>query len=153
MIREAPWSVGAIAIAAAVASMAFIKLIDSSTIVAKDATIQTLTTENGEYKDKLSGKTPDEAKAQFDAMNGQILELEEKISTIGARHLKDHEKILLIESLRLPMDIAHPLTSVSFEMGCSDCQAYARDIANVLRSVGGWEQTSLDNASLLVCRY
>jgi hypothetical protein len=48
------------------------------------------------------------------------------------------------------MDIAHPLTSVSFEMGCSDCQAYARDIANVLRSVGGWEQTSLDNASLLV---
>ena len=84
MIREAPWSVGAIAIAAAVASMAFIKLIDSSTIVAKDATIQTLTTENGEYKDKLSRKTPDEAKAQFDAMNGQILELEEKISTIGA---------------------------------------------------------------------
>jgi hypothetical protein len=99
VIREAPWSVGAIAIAAAVASMAFIKLIDSSTIVAKDATIQTLTTENGEYKDKLSGKTPDEAKAQFDAMNGQILELEEKISTIGARHLKDHEKILLIEVL------------------------------------------------------
>ena len=99
VIREAPWSVGAIAIAAAVASMAFIKLIDSSTIVAKDATIQTLTTENGEYKDKLSRKTPDEAKAQFDAMNGQILELEEKISTIGARHLKDHEKILLIEVL------------------------------------------------------
>jgi hypothetical protein len=99
VIREAPWSVGAIAIAAAVASMAFIKLIDSSTIVAKDATIQTLTTENGEYKDKLSGKTPDEAKAQFDAMNGQILELEEKISTIGARHLKDHEKMLLIEVL------------------------------------------------------
>jgi hypothetical protein len=99
VIREAPWSVGAIAIAAAVASMAFIKLIDSSTIVAKDATIQTLTTENGEYKDKLSGKTPDEAKAQFDAMNGQILQLEEKISTIWARHLKDHEKILLIEVL------------------------------------------------------
>jgi hypothetical protein len=99
VIREAPWSVGAIAIAAAVASMAFIKLIDSSTIVAKDATIQTLTTENGEYKDKLSGKTPDEAKAQFDAMDGQILELEEKISTIGARHLKDHEKMLLIEVL------------------------------------------------------
>ena len=35
-------------------------------------------------------------------------------------------------------------------MGCSDCQDYAREIANTLHSVSGWEQTSLTNASLLV---
>ena len=108
VIRGAPGSIGAIAIAAAVASMTFVKFIDSSTISAKDATIETLTTENTQYKDKLSGKTPDEAKAQVDAMKGQILALEEKINTIGARHLKDHEKIVLVDSFRLPIDITHP---------------------------------------------
>jgi hypothetical protein len=127
-----------------------INIVNQGTISAKDATIETLKTQNDAYKEKLSGATPEQAKAQIEGMKGQIEALETKISTLGARRLKEHQRLELIENLKLPADIAHPTTSVSFEMGCSDCQSYAREIANTMRSVNGWEKTSLDNASMLV---
>ena len=34
-------------------------------------------------------------------------------------------------------------------MGCSDCQEYAREIANTLRSVKGWENLSFSNWTMI----
>jgi hypothetical protein len=123
---------------------------DGAVIAAKDATIQTITADNNSYKDKLSGASPEQAKAQLESMTGKIEELEAKLTDLAARRLTDHQKVILTENLRLPHDMQHPLVSVAFEMGCSDCQSYAREITNEIRSVRGWENTLLTNSTMLI---
>ena len=65
VIRGALWSVAIIAAVVAAVVWFFAGQIYGSAVSAKDATIETLKTQNDSYKEKLSGATPEEAKKRI----------------------------------------------------------------------------------------
>lgn len=94
--------------------------IDSETLSAKDATIETLKTEIESYKEKLSGASPEEAKARFDALEAKVAKLEPR--SLSAEKMATFSK--LIKSLPpAPYEVFIVST-----MSCHDCDQYAADL-------------------------
>jgi hypothetical protein len=82
-----------------------------------------------EYKDKLSGATPDEAKARFDA-------LERRVTQIGGRRLTRDQRDRLMHSVIGAG--AGAFISIAYAMSQGDCGAYATDFARTF-SDAGWD--------------
>ena len=121
--RTAPWSFLTIAITVGSAVWYLTGQINNATVSAKDATIETLKTENLAYKDKLKGATPEEASARMKA-------LEERLSSLEGRHI-DKQKLAKASAIikRLPGEKYH--LSIVSDIACSDCPGYAGQLLSI----------------------
>jgi hypothetical protein len=120
VIHGAPWSFFAASVVIAGAIWFFLNQINSGTISGKDATIETLKTQNESYKEKLNGASPEEAKTRIDALEAKVAKLEprrlypEKLETVSK----------LIKTLPpMPYNL-----SIEADMACADCNQYAADL-------------------------
>jgi hypothetical protein len=93
----------------------------------RDSEIALLKGQRDDYKDKLSGATPDQAKAH-------IVALEARLARVEGRRLSDVQKKNLVDQLRS----SHGTIMVSMDMNCADCGQYGSDFARAFRDAG-WE--------------
>ena len=100
----------------------------SAVLTHRDAEISRLKGERDDYKDKLSGATPDQAKARIDA-------LEARLSSIEPRRLTASQRAALIAGLASP-----PPGSIVDVMSepSGDNTQFAADIWSVFQQAGGW---------------
>lgn len=91
-----------------------------STIKLKEANI-------ADYKDKLSGASPDEAKKRLDA-------LELAVSALSPRRLTEDQKSRVVRAI----GGSKAVIAITADMGVGDARAYVRDFALAFQS-GGWE--------------
>ncbi len=124
MISGAPWSLSGIGVVIVSCTWLFVNYINSATISAKDATIETLRTERDDYKTKLSGATPDEAKARITALEAKIKDIEPRAI------LKDQKIILNTLISGLPNSASREVWIAYYDR-CIDCSAYAVDFMHL----------------------
>jgi hypothetical protein len=98
-------------------------------IANKDSEIALFKGQRDDYKDKLSGATPDQAKARIDA-------LEARFAAVEPRRLTAEQRAALMARLSPPAG-AVPTVSIVAE-ATADSPQLAADFASVFRSAGGW---------------
>ena len=123
VIRGAPWSVAIIAAVVAAVVWFFAGQIYGSAVSAKDATIETLKTQNDSYKEKLSGATPEEAKKRID-------DLEARLARVEPRRLTDDQRRIISNSIGA-LGVGHWI-AIQSDMSCGDCNQYAVDFQKTL---------------------
>jgi hypothetical protein len=79
------------------------------------------------YKEKLNGATPDEAKKRLEA-------LEALVKTISPRRLSDDQKKIITKLISNTKGVI----SITHDAGAADAKVFAYDLANIFRSCG-WE--------------
>jgi hypothetical protein len=85
-----------------------------------------------DYKDKLSGATPDQAKARIDELERKLTVLERQV--IG-RRLTPEQRQIIENRIRAPSGDSFSI-SIVHEGGCVDCPNYGADFERVLRAAG-----------------
>jgi hypothetical protein len=84
-----------------------------------------------DYKEKLSGATPEQAKARIDALESRLARLE-------PRRLTETQRADLTARLPIPTGATY-LVAVSRDMACADCSGLAADISRAFSGAGGWQ--------------
>jgi hypothetical protein len=97
----------------------------SGRLASKEAEIRLQDRQLADYRDKLHGASPDEAKARMDA-------LEKRFRQIEPRRLTDDQQKILRERARVS---EHQELTIIFESG-SDCTTYAAAFEDTLREAG-----------------
>jgi hypothetical protein len=98
-------------------------------IANRDSEITLQKGQRDDYKDKLNGATPDQAKARIDA-------LEARLGAAEPRRLTADQRAILIARLTPPAATT-PIVSIVGE-AAGDSPQLAADYASVFRSVSGW---------------
>ncbi len=96
----------------------------------RDAEIALIQRQRDDYKDKLNGASPDEAKARMDALEARLLLVE-------PRRLMAEQRSALTSRLLLPIGMRCNV-AVLCDAACSDCSTFASDIALAIRKAEGW---------------
>lgn len=97
-------------------------------IANRDSEISSLKTQKDEYKDKLNGATPDQAKARIDA-------LEARLARVEPRHLTEAQQTDLVNRLRNGTSSIR----IDGDLTCADCGQYKGDLARTFRDAAGWQ--------------
>jgi hypothetical protein len=92
-------------------------------IANRDSTISLVASQRDDYKPKLGGASPDQAKARIDA-------LEKRLALLEPRHLTDADKSALLKIPRARK------VSIVFQTGDSDTADLSNEISNFLKSSG-----------------
>jgi hypothetical protein len=103
-------------------------------IANKDSEITLLKGQRDDYKDKLSGATPDQAKARIDDLEGRLARLE-------PRRLTPAQRENLAMRLRVPTG-SNYLIAISRDMACSDCAQLGADFSAAFGAASGWQITN-----------
>lgn len=102
-----------------------------STLLAnRDSEISLLKGQRDDYKEKLNGATPDQAKARIE-------KLEAKLAEIEPRRISQQQRATLIPRLKRAAAEKPPIVVVASE-GAGDNVQLAADLASVFRAAGGW---------------
>lgn len=125
VISGASWSFVTAIVVVAGALWIFMELIHSAEISGKDATIETQKAQIDSYKDKLSGATPDEAKAK-------IANLEARLAKMEPRRLSSEQRNSILSSLTESGGVTAGSGILSHDMTRADCAQYAADFEEVL---------------------
>ena len=109
----------------------------SGVIATKDAQISSLShtidfveRQRDDYKEKLNGATPEEAKAK-------IADLERRILILEPRRLTPQQREIIQKVLASSRGQNHALAIVH-DMSCSDCNIYADEIGDTIKSYPGY---------------
>jgi hypothetical protein len=100
-------------------------------IANKDSEITLMRGQRDDYKEKLSGATPEQAKARIDALESRLARLE-------PRRLTETQRADLTARLPIPTGATY-LVAVSRDMACADCSGLAADISRAFSGAGGWQ--------------
>lgn len=147
VIKGAPFSFGSAVIVIGLLIWGAVNWSYSSILGSKNAELELADRQLGDYKNKLSGATPDQAKARIDALESQVKQFEtqltQRVNQFEPRHLSPQQRDELVSSLAVPAGAAYTVM-FSHDLACSDCNAYAEDFRAVLAKVPGWSvRTSL----------
>lgn len=96
----------------------------------KDEQIASVRRQWDEYKDKLSGASPDEAKAKIEALERRLLMVE-------PRKLRAEQREAIAGVLRSAAGEAHTV-QVAHDAACTDCNGYAAEVGAAIRDAPGW---------------
>lgn len=99
----------------------------------RDSEIAMLKGQRDDYRDKLSGATPDQAKARIDV-------LETRLARLEPRRLTDTQQTDLTARLRLPAGIIYSV-AVMRDMACGECTQLTADITASF-SHAGWNTSN-----------
>jgi hypothetical protein len=104
-------------------------------IANKDAYIASLSRRVADYREKLGGANPEEAKQQLDALRTEVATLRLRLQP---RHLTTDQRQQIIDRSLLPAGgQPRPLT-VIHQRDCTDCAPFAAELAEALQAAGGW---------------
>ena len=93
-----------------------------------DSTKQLLERQLQEYRDKLSGASPDEARARMDA-------LEARLDAMGPRKLPPEKRQLMVPILG---EFGGSSASIAYDAGASDAQVFTKHLAAAF-TAAGWQ--------------
>jgi hypothetical protein len=134
VIAAAPWTVAAILLAfAAVSTAAIWRALSwsyQSRLHSRDDQIALLQRQRDEYKEKLSGASPEEAKAKIDDLERRLLRLEPRMITAEQREA-------IVRVLGSVAGEAH-IVEVAHDAACADCNRYAAEVGAAIRAASGW---------------
>ena len=105
----------------------------------KDSHIAFLERRLAEYRDRLNGATPDEARKRIDALESELGTLRVRLQP---RHLTTAQRQAIIDRSRLPAGTPPADIRVAHEANCSDCRAFAEEIAGALGERDNWRVTT-----------
>lgn len=109
----------------------------SSVFASKNSQIELQDRQLADYKEKLQGATPDQAKARIDALEAR---LEARLSAIEPRRLTQERRSKLASDLKPPWGATYAL-SISSEMS-GDSAQYGSDITAAFQEAGNWNISS-----------
>jgi hypothetical protein len=98
------------------------------TISNRDSEISLLRGQRDDYKEKLSGASPEQAKAKIEALESRLAQLEPRRTTQDQRNK-------LLEKLRLPSNIDY-LVEIARDASTPDGVQYASDFLGVFHEAG-----------------
>jgi len=87
-----------------------------------------------EYREKLGGASPDQAKAALDILTDEVAALQARLKP---RRVSAQQQRTIADRLRLPPGTQYALAIVQ-EGGCWDCPQYAADFDGAFRGAPGW---------------
>lgn len=102
----------------------------SGIISNKEASLALLREQRDDYKNKLGGATPDEARARIDALERKLSELAANVKP--PRNLTTSQNQFLLPALQK----AQGRLRITHEGSCPDCRRYANDFVHVFRQAG-----------------
>jgi hypothetical protein len=103
-----------------------------SIIANRDSEIALLKGQRDDYKDKLSGATPDQAKNRVDDLERRIALLAKQVEP---RSLTTDQRRLFSDNASVPSGEKYTV-GLAVESSCTDCSIYADDMTQALRNVG-----------------
>ena len=140
MIRANLPTFGAIPVAMFLAVWAVVHWFFKRDLAAKDAQIAGKTAQIelqdrqiADYKEKLQGATPDQAKARIEELEAR---LEARLTRLEPRTLTIEQRRTLVETARIPPGQPRYGLVISHEGGCPDCPVYAAAFERALQDAG-----------------
>ena len=106
-----------------------------SVISSKDSYIASLERRIAEYRHNLNGASPEEARHRFEAME---LELKALRIRLRPRRLTDAQRQALSDRSRRPHGTPSRSITLKIHEDCSDCAAFAAELAGALRLSENW---------------
>ncbi|MBC9878221.1 hypothetical protein G8O24_12800 [Bradyrhizobium sp. INPA01-394B] len=107
------------------------RLADRDSVISnKESEIALLKSQRDDYKDKLGGASPDQAKARIDT-------LEARLSKLEPRRLTASQQEELTRKLQLPAGLT-PLVQIYQESSCFDCHILAENFVAAFSANPGW---------------
>lgn len=105
----------------------------------KDEAIALLDREVMDYRRKLDGASPDEAREQITRLQAEVNELRQAFLP---RHLPvDQRKALTEQLLKFPVSGTFKM-AVVHDAACADCNRFASEIRSALQAVTSWDVRS-----------
>jgi hypothetical protein len=104
----------------------------------KDAQIAFLQRSVAEYRDSVHGASPEDARRRLDALEAELMTL--RIRLAPRRLTPAQQQAITDRSLR-PGGTATRSLVMIIEENCSDCAAFAGDMADALRERDNWAPT------------
>jgi hypothetical protein len=87
-----------------------------------------------EYREKLGGASPDQAKTALDALADEVTALQARLKP---RRITAYQQQMMADRLKIPTGTQYALAIVH-EGGCWDCPQYAADFDGAFRTIPGW---------------
>lgn len=127
VISQAPWSVGTIAILCLGAGWVVAWFLIRERGANLESRLKLRDEEIADYKNKLSGATPDEAKARLDALESAVLAL-------SPRRLSEQQNA----AIKSALGATRGVIELQLEMSVADVRRYGADFERVFREAG-WQ--------------
>ena len=105
----------------------------------KDAHIVSLDRRLADYRDHLNGASPEEARRRIEALEVEVRTLHIRLTP---RRLTGAQRESISDRSRRPSGTPSRSIIVTAQDSCSDCKAFASEIAEALRIADNWTVTS-----------
>src|SRR5262249_2515916 len=97
----------------------------STILSSKNAQLELADRQIADYKQKLGGASPDEARARMDELEKGLKALTQQIKVLQPRRLTAEQRHTIIERSRSLS--GRPVVAIEYEGTCPDCTQYAND--------------------------
>jgi len=87
-----------------------------------------------QYREKLGGASPDQAKAALDVLTEEVTALQARLKP---RRVSAAQQRAIADRLQVPAGAQYAIAIVQ-EGGCWDCPQYAADFDGAFRGIAGW---------------
>jgi hypothetical protein len=124
-LRRAPLTLGAAVLAFALIGLGLVWQFRQETTALRQQLAQ--------YRDKLGGASPDEAKTALDVLTDEVTALQAQLKP---RRVDARQRQIITERLKIPTGTQYFLAIVH-EGGCWDCPQFAADFDDTFRSISG----------------
>jgi hypothetical protein len=134
-VASAPLLFAGIVLAALVAVWGTLYWSYRATLSSKERHIAALEHRVAEYRESVSGATPDDARRRIEALE---IELKTLRLRLHPRRLTAAQRSAILDHSRLPAGARPHALTVVYEADCSDCKPFAQDLASTLDASEGW---------------
>ena len=134
-VASAPLLFAGIVLAALVAIWGALYWSYRATLSSKERHIAALEHRVAEYRESVSGATPDDARRRIEALE---IELKTLRLRLHPRRLTAAQRSAILDHSRLPGRARPHAVTVVYEADCSDCKPFAADLASALDASEGW---------------
>lgn len=110
-----------------------------SLLSGKDAHITSLDRRLADYRDSLNGASPEEVRRRIEALEVELKTLHIRLTP---RRLTAAQREAISDRSRRPSGTPSRSITVTAQDSCSDCKAFAAEIADALRFADNWRVTS-----------
>ena len=104
-------------------------------LTSKDAHIASLERRVADYRDSVSGASPEEAHRRIDALEAQLHALQLQLTP---RRLNPAQRQAISDRSRRPAGSPSRSITVTVDDACSDCAVFAAEITEALRVAENW---------------
>ncbi len=134
-VGSAPIMFGAAVVIIAASIWGFMHWSYRAVLSAKDAHIASLQRRLDDYRETLGGAGPEEARRRIGTLESELRTLRLRLTP---RHLAPSQRQAIADHSRRPGGVEPRGVTLVVEETCSDCAAFAAEIADALRIADNW---------------